>query len=78
MVGMASVDIRLLKYLYRYMFVSLVPDDGPGGIQARVLSASEIQVAWGDVPLKSRNGILLGYKVSVTYLAYVSWKPIIG
>ena len=56
----------LLFPLTIFVCVSLsVPDNGPATITFSVVSSSVVNVTWTPVPPELRNGIILGYFVSI-------------
>ncbi|XP_013386811.1 protein sidekick-2 isoform X2 [Lingula anatina] len=40
-----------------------VPSAGPQNVNATAVNSVSIRVVWGDVPMRSQNGLILGYKV---------------
>lgn len=49
----------------RKCYFVLVPSEGPGHVEYKVLSASSAFIEWSDISSEHHNGKLLGY--SITY-----------
>lgn len=47
------------------MFSYSVPGAPPDNVWAYNISSTEIKVHWGPIPVDSRNGFILGYRVTV-------------
>lgn len=48
-----------------------VPSLPPGALQCTALSSQSVRVAWEPPPLRGRNGVLQGYRV--TYAPVTDW-----
>ena len=59
---MVKCDTLICKYAIKIVFPS-VPDAPPQNVMTMVLSSTEIEVTWEEVPAINRSGIITMYEV---------------
>ena len=56
-----------LRAIMKKFYFVLVPSEGPGHVEYRVLSASSVFIEWSEISSEHHKGKLLGY--SITYFS---------